>query len=138
MKTTKQFKILVVDDSSTNNTLCKIILEKRGYEAIVLEDGRKAIETIRKERPDLVLLDLMMPEEDGFSILKKINEDKTIAKTPVIIVSSIDAPESVRKKMEYEPFDFIPKPIGINHLLEKVEDGLQKINKANNGLFVGG
>jgi len=121
---------MIVDDSTTNNLLSQIIFQEKGYKTTILENGKKAIETIKKNKPDIVLLDLMMPIVDGLTVLKNIRQDEETRDTPVIIVSAADTKTNIEEVEKYHPIDFIAKPIGQNHLLEKVEEHLKVIKRS--------
>lgn len=86
-----QKKILVVEDDGAMREIVAHKLSLKGFQVVQAVDGREAIETFAKEKPDLVLLDLMLPEIDGFTVLETIrkNEDEKLAGTPVIILSNV-------------------------------------------------
>lgn len=121
------YHVMIVDDSTTNNLLSQIIFQEKGYKTTILENGKKAIESIKKNKPDIVLLDLMMPIIDGLTVLKNIRQDEETKDTPVIIVSAADTKTNIEEVEKYHPIDFIAKPIGQNHLLEKVEEHLKAL-----------
>lgn len=87
----KQNKILVVEDDPAMRDIVTHKLSSHGFEVRQAEDGKKAIEAFLAEKPDLVLLDLMLPEVDGFKVLETIrgSQDKVLAKTPVVILSNL-------------------------------------------------
>ncbi len=85
--------MLVVDDSVTTRTLEKSILEAHGYQVILAVDGEEALQRLRAERTDLAIVDLQMPRMDGFQLIEHMKRDRTLAKIPVIIVSSLDSRE---------------------------------------------
>ncbi len=82
-------KILVVDDEPDVITYLKMMLTEAGFEVVTASDGMEGLEQARKEKPDLVVLDLLMPKNTGVDFYRKMRKDKEIAKTPVIIVSAI-------------------------------------------------
>jgi two-component system chemotaxis sensor kinase CheA len=85
--------ILVVDDSITTRSLEKSILEAHGYQVRVAVDGVEALSQLRKERPDLVITDLQMPQMDGFGLLEQMKKDRQLAEIPVIVVTSLERRE---------------------------------------------
>lgn len=91
MATSKPKKILVVEDDIAMREIVTHKLSSAGFEVVNAEDGRKGIETFEKEKPDLVLLDLMLPEVDGYHVLQAIrtNKDKKLAETSVIVLSNL-------------------------------------------------
>ncbi len=78
-------KVLIVEDDSNIAELLHLYLEKEGFETVVAPDGGKGVELFRKEKPDLVLLDIMLPVLDGWGVLKKIREE---SRTPVIMLTA--------------------------------------------------
>ena len=82
-------KILVVDDDAISLELMEAMLVPNGYEIITANDGSKAVAIIVEQKPDLILLDIMMPGLDGYSTLAKIKENKTISKIPVVMLTAM-------------------------------------------------
>ena len=120
MKTEK--KILVIDDSETNNILIKSLFEHlEGYEVIALNNSKEVLHIIEKFLPDLILLDLMMPQKDGFTILKELKSIPVCKDIPVIIVSAKQEARDIELAMKLGASDYIRKPLGNNNLVKKVE-----------------
>jgi DNA-binding response OmpR family regulator len=88
---TKPKKILMVEDDAAMREIVIHKLQKHGFDVSEAEDGKKAIDIVGQEKPDLILLDLMLPEVDGFTVLENIrkNADKKLAETPIIILSNL-------------------------------------------------
>ncbi len=121
MKSSERVKIMLVDDSSTNNLLYESIFESEGYDVIVCDSGRTALKKLaQKERPNIILLDLMMPGVDGFDVLGKIKENPEIKDIPVIILTAKVDSESEAKAFELGAVDYIIKPIGIYEITEEI------------------
>lgn len=106
-------KVLVVDDESDVRTYLAAIVEKGGYELLTAEDGAEALEIARKEKPDLVLLDLMMPNQSGTDFYRRLSKDKELGQTPVIVVSGLAGRHLAIK----EPVAVFDKPIDPDELL---------------------
>ncbi len=124
----KPISIIVIEDSETSAMLIKSIFEERkNYSVTIVNNGTKALDVIRELRPDIVLLDLMMPDMDGYTILKNIRNDEKVFATPVVIVSAKDKPEDIEFGMKLGATEYVVKPIGINKLFERVETLLQKL-----------
>ncbi len=121
--------IIIVDDSSTNNLLCKILFDEQGYKTTIIDNGKLAISTIRNAKPDMVLLDLMMPETDGLAVLRNLKSSPETKDIPIIIVSAADTQAYINEVMKLGPLDYVKKPIGLNDLLGKVEEHLRAMNK---------
>lgn len=106
--------ILVVDDKIENRELISFHLIQNGYQVIKAESGHAALEAIRLENPDLVLLDIKMPGMDGIETLKKI---KTMAHSiPVAMVTAVWDENEAKKAMEAGAFEYITKPIDFEYL----------------------
>ncbi|HEY9632998.1 MAG TPA: hybrid sensor histidine kinase/response regulator [Coleofasciculaceae cyanobacterium] len=116
--------ILVVDDSPDNLFLVQTILEEEGYEISLAEDGRSALEQIEQSPPDLVLLDVMMPEMDGFEVTRRIREDTKLPFMPILLITAFDQP-SVVKGLDSGADDFIRKPVEVDELLARVRSLLR-------------
>jgi CheY-like chemotaxis protein len=118
--------ILVIDDSESNTLLIQSLFEEIGkYHVDVIRKSNKAIDYLNEHTPDLVLLDLMMPQVDGYQILASIREKKELASIPVIIVSAWDMPENIRKAMQLGANEYVKKPINLEYLYQRVENYLR-------------
>ena len=116
-------KILIIEDEPTIADLAKLILTRSGYEVSVCDNGRDALDTIRKVRPHLILLDVMLPGVDGATIAKQMHEDAELSLIPVIITSAL---EESRSLFAGNPQirDFASKPFSLNVLVDKVKQAL--------------
>jgi two-component system alkaline phosphatase synthesis response regulator PhoP len=121
----KKGKILVVDDENYILHILDFSLGAEGYEVITAEDGEEAVRKCRDERPDLVVLDVMMPKMDGFEACRAIKRDSELAGTPVILLSA--KARDVDQKQGYEAGadDYITKPFSPGRLVDRVH-GLLK------------
>ncbi|MFW6095539.1 MAG: response regulator [Bacteroidota bacterium] len=115
-------KILVVDDSETNLVLLKAILEDEGFEVVLANSSKEAFYLTQKNDISLILLDLLMPEMDGFSFLQSFNEESTEEAygIPIVVVTAYANDENTRKAKELGAKDIIEKPIDIPHFLHKI------------------
>ncbi len=112
-KQQKQY-ILAVDDEPKNLELIAARLSSKGYRLVTAESGKQALERIRKEKPALVLLDIMMPEMDGVEVLKQIKAiDKDI---PVAMVTAVWDNAEGKKCMDLGAYEYVTKPIDFNYL----------------------
>jgi adenylate cyclase len=118
-------KILVVDDQPKNVKLLADILTVKGYDVITSESGAGALDRIKDERPDLVLLDVMMPGLDGYSVCKTIRADPETAMLPVVMVTALDPGQERVKGLEAGADDFLSKPINQAELLARVRSLLR-------------
>lgn len=118
-------KILVVDDEEYIQELVRINLEKSGYEVSVAYNGLEALEQLKKNNFDLMLLDLMMPEMDGFTLLQKIKEDENFKKIPVIILSAKSEEDDLMKGYDLGAESYLIKPFDPDTLMAMVTDLLK-------------
>ena len=103
--------ILVVEDEEFNRTLILRHLKKEGYDNVdVAENGKQAVDLSRSNDYDLVLLDIEMPELDGYGVLEQLKSDMRLRDIPVIMISSIDDMNSIVKCIELGADDYLPKP----------------------------
>jgi len=107
---TRKKHVLVVEDTDANRVMLRRRLEKHGFDVTEAEDGRVALDIVRKHTFDLVLLDLMMPEVDGFEVLTELKRDPDLATIPVIIISAVDEMSSVVRCIEAGAEDYLTKP----------------------------
>ena len=129
-------KILIVDDDPDVRLAIASVLKSRSYEVIEACDGREALRKVKEEKPDLMLLDLLMPEMDGFNVVKelRISQEKEYPDISVLVISSVREEASHRRyelelgrKLDVD--DYIEKPIEPFILLERVEKLLSKGGK---------
>jgi len=102
--------VLVVDDNEMNRDMLCHLLQSEGRKTSVAENGRQALDMIKEKPFDLVLLDIMMPEMDGYQVLEQLKSDAALRDIPVIVLSALDEIESVVKCIEMGAEDYLPKP----------------------------
>ena len=124
MTTDQRPKILIVDDELFNIDYLQQELEDSNYDLISAYNGKEALDKIKTEMPDLVLLDLMMPVMDGFAVLRQIKADLDLRDIPVIIISAANNSRSVVKGIKLGAEDYITKPIDERLLLQKLKEYL--------------
>jgi CheY-like chemotaxis protein/class 3 adenylate cyclase len=103
-------RVLVVDDNQVNRMLLARAVEAQGHNVTTAENGRQALELLRDQPFDLVLLDILMPEMDGYETLGQIKRDEVLRHTPVIMISAVDEMDSVIRCIELGATDYLPKP----------------------------
>jgi len=115
----KMRKILIIDDEFPVGYLIKINLEAEGYEAVLALSGEEALEKARASPPDLITLDVLMPEMDGFEVLKVLKREEALNSIPVMMISVVD---ETRKKrgIQMGAEDYLLKPIDFDNLLNKI------------------
>ena len=118
--------ILVVDDNRLNRLKLSRSLEQQGHTVALAENGRQAIEMIQSQAFDLMLLDIIMPEMDGYQVLEHMKDDGTLRDMPVIVVSAVDEMESIVKCIKMGAEDYLPKPFNPVLLRARIGAGLEK------------
>ncbi len=121
-KTTETVDILVVDDYAVTRMLLKRMLERqKGWKVREAEDGEKAVEKVQTQIPDIILLDLMMPNMDGYEFLQYLRGNPETENVPVLIITSLNGTENELKGFEFGADDFITKPINMNLLVARIQ-----------------
>ena len=112
-------KILVIDDDFPVGYLIKINLEAEGYETVLALSGEEGLEKAKTSPPDLITLDVLMPEMDGFKVLEALKRDEVLNSIPVIMISVVNG---IRKKrgLKMGAADYLLKPIDFDNLLDKM------------------
>lgn len=119
-------KILLVDDSNTVLLMEKMILSKSPYDLVTASDGQEGFDKAVSEKPDLILLDVVMPKMDGFEVCRRLRARDEMRRVPVIIVTTRGEPKSVETGYQSGCTDFITKPINGLELLSKVKSYLEE------------
>jgi two-component system response regulator VicR len=120
-------KIVCVEDEPEMIDLIKLILTRKGFEVLGANGGAKGLALIKKEQPDLVLLDLMMPEMDGWQVYQQLKADEATQDIPVIVVTA--KAQNIDKVLGLhiaKVDDYIPKPFSLQELVDRVEAVLQR------------
>lgn len=120
-----KYNVLVVDDVPLNLLLVEKMLSKFNFRIRKAANGRIALEEIAKEKPDLILLDLMMPGIDGFEVIRRIRENPATEDIQIVILSALNSNEDVVKGFNAGANDFIMKPIIMEKLLSCVVNQLK-------------
>jgi CheY-like chemotaxis protein len=121
---TKPGSILVVDDDLINRLVLSTNLQEQGYEVATAENGRQALEVLAGQPFDVVLLDLVMPELDGFQVLEQMKRDSALREIPVIVISALDEMESILRCIEMGATDYLPKPFDAGLLRARLRASL--------------
>jgi len=110
-------RVLVVDDNPDSLTIMRTILETRGFTVVVASNGAQALERLQEEPPDVVLLDVMMPEISGIQVLQQIKEDTRTGRVPVILVTAKTHDDDVLSGYQFGADYYITKPFTAKQLL---------------------
>ena len=100
----------MVDDNPANRDMLSRRLMRQGYAVATAENGREALAAVRIQAFDMVLLDIMMPEMDGYTVLQQVKADKALRHIPIIMISALDEMSSVVRCIESGAEDYLPKP----------------------------
>ena len=123
MNSQNQPIILVVDDIATNIALVKAMLRNKNYEVISAQSGAQALKIVEEQKPDIIILDIMMPGMDGYEVLARLRSNEETKDIKVVMLSAISKEEDIQKAMELGADDYITKPI----VVKKLHDALDKL-----------
>lgn len=125
-------KILVIDDFPDNVFLLQNRLEHEGFEVIKAYDGKMGIQKAVDEKPDLILLDVMMPDISGFDVCKTLTTSSETELIPIILVTALSETESLKQGLQSGAFDYVKKPFNRNELIVRINSALRfsELNKA--------
>ena len=116
----EDYKILVVDDIATNVMLLKAVLGKAKYRIVTATGGHEALMKTESERPDLILLDIMMPDRDGYQVISVLKADERFSEIPVIFLSALHNTEDIVKGFKLGASDYVSKPFNHEELVTRV------------------
>lgn len=122
-----EYKILVVDDVQSNVLLLKALLGREGFNIVCAMNGTEALEKVRDESPDLILLDVMMPDMDGFEVAARLKVEPSQADLPIIFLTALNDSGSVVKGFQLGANDFISKPFRREEMLIRVKHQLSLV-----------
>lgn len=121
-------KILVVDDDKAINELIKINLELFGYDVITAFDGIQGFTLAKQELPDLIILDVMMPDVDGYTVAKRVRENQNTKNIPILMLTALNMLEDKVKGFDIGVDDYLVKPFEMEELKVRVRALLKRIN----------
>jgi CheY-like chemotaxis protein len=123
-------RVLVADDEPAMRVLCRVNLQVEGVDVLEARDGTEALEIAMRERPDLVLLDVMMPELDGWEVARRLAEDPATRSIPVLFMTALAGSDDRRRGFDAGGVGYIVKPFDpirlgekVNHTLELLDNG---------------
>ncbi|MGL5614728.1 MAG: response regulator transcription factor [Sarcina sp.] len=129
-------KILIVDDEEHIRELIKFNLEKNGYKTICASTGREGLEIAKERQVDLIVLDLMLPEMDGFEVCKEIRKEHTISAIPIIMLTAKSEEIDKILGLELGADDYMTKPFSVRELVARVKAQLRRNNKTSDDNLV--
>ncbi|MCK4261469.1 response regulator [bacterium] len=119
-------RILIVDDEPHIIKVLTIRLEKAGYEVIAAMDGQETLNKVRKEMPDLIILDLMLPGIDGYKVCRLLKFDERYKHIPIIVLTARVEEEDRKRSMEVGADEYITKPIKPDEFLDTIKKHLKE------------
>jgi CheY-like chemotaxis protein len=123
-------RVLVCDDEPITRMLVKLLLERENYVVLEATTGREGVEIARRERPDLMLIDLNMPEMDGYQAIAHVRQAVTLATMPIMVLTSEDGPGVERRVLDLGADDYIVKPFDAPVLLSRVHSAFRRMAAA--------
>jgi two-component system response regulator RpaA len=118
----KRHTILIVDDNAEVVDVLRLALEHAGFEVAAAGDGRAALKQARTLLPDLILLDLVLPELDGFSVCEALRRERATARTPIILLTGLSSELNRYAGLDSGADDYLPKPVNLEQLLPRIKE----------------
>ena len=131
-----EYKVLIVDDVISNVLLLKVLLTNEKFNIVTAGNGTQALEQVKKEKPDLVLLDVMMPDISGFEVAQQMKADEEMSEIPVIFLTALNSTADIVKGFQVGGNDFISKPFNVSVLLAKIQAILRRTYDMPNGISI--
>lgn len=113
--------ILIVEDSPTDRAIAESVCKNNGYDVITVDEGEKALEIAAEKKPDLILLDVILPKQNGFQICRQLKKNPETESIKVILVTSKSQPSDKFWGMKQGADEYIPKPYDENDLLDAID-----------------
>ncbi|OGR62950.1 MAG: hypothetical protein A2X31_04230 [Elusimicrobia bacterium GWB2_63_22] len=114
-------KIVMIEDSKAASTVLKEVLEAEGHTVLHAADGVAGLALARREKPDLILLDLLLPKLNGYEVCNALMRDNLTRHTPILIISTLDTDESKEKAKQCGARNFMKKPYNLDDLLREIK-----------------
>ena len=118
-------RVLIVDDEPHIVLSLEFLLQRAGYETTVADDGEQAIELVRSLRPDVVLLDVMMPKRNGYEVCQAVKADPATRNTPIIMLSAKGQETEVLRGLEIGAASYVTKPFGNTEILDAIRAAVE-------------
>lgn len=130
-------RILIVEDNMDNYELVRIVLERAGYDVFLAVNGRDGVDAARAQKPDLILMDLGMPEMDGWNATRKLKTNEETKSIPLYVLTAHTLPEERKRAILAGCDGYVAKPIHMKGFLDVVEEALlvERIKKGNSSSF---
>lgn len=118
--------LLIVDDNATNLSIMEAVLEKEGYRTVIIDNSRECLEFLRSSTPDLILLDIDMPDMNGLEVCRIVQQDSRSSEIPIIFVTGLTDNKTINDAFECGGTDYIKKPINRVELLARIKSVLSR------------
>jgi len=122
-----QEKIVVIEDDPDISELLHFNLTKQGFHVVCFDSGRKALEALQEQKPNLIILDVMLPEMDGISVLRRTRENQATRKIPVLMLTAKNEESDILVGLELGADDYMAKPFSIKELIARVRAILRRV-----------
>jgi len=116
-----KIKVLAIDDENDVLLIVSASIKSEGYDVVTASDGMEGLRKAKEEKPDVILLDLMMPQMDGFEVLEKLREQPETMDIPVVMLTGLSDREKIREAIEKGTQYYVVKPFEIHDLLSKIK-----------------
>jgi len=120
-------RIVMIEDSKAASTVLKEVLEAEGHTVLSAADGISGLALARREKPDLILLDLLLPKLNGYEVCSALMRDNLTRHTQILIISTLDTPESIEKTRTCGARNFMKKPYNLEELLREIKRLLPQV-----------
>jgi two-component system cell cycle response regulator DivK len=122
-------RILIVEDNMDNYELVRFVLERAGYDVFLAVNGRDGVDAARLQKPDLILMDLGLPEMDGWTASQKLKSDDATKSIPVYALSAHTLPQDRKRAMQAGCDGYVTKPIHVQSFLKLIDETFENINR---------
>lgn len=122
--------VLVVDDEPMTRDLLRMMLEHARFNVLEAEDGLEALEKVKQHRPDLIVLDVMMPNMDGLTVCRILRGQEATAELPIVMLSAKISPEDIEAGLRAGATSYLTKPVSRKDLIQHLEDVLSNVSTA--------
>ncbi|MBF0102149.1 MAG: response regulator [Desulfobacterales bacterium] len=122
--THKKYRILIIDDDEANRKVMEMLLVRENFEPILAPNGRIGLELAHSQKPAIIVLDVFMPRENGFDLLKQFKADHELNHIPVLLFTILDREESRQKAMELGACAYITKPFDMKEVVSHIKKNL--------------
>ena len=122
-------RILIVEDNMDNYELVRFVLERAGYDVFLAVNGRDGVDAARLQKPDLILMDLGMPEMDGWTASQKLKSDEATKSIPVYALSAHTLPQDRKRAMQAGCDGYVTKPIHVQSFLKLIDETFENIKR---------